>query len=571
MGKMSLTELDKAWAELTGPGQPFEVVRTKVLGSPTLAYKNAPASLREIWQASAVFAEQANTIFQDERYNYSQAHKISASVANWLFDRGVAPGDRVAIAMRNYPEWMFIYWGCVSVGITVVGLNAWWTAEELAYGLKDSMPKVVFCDEERLERILDRPEVAKRSLLVGVRSRTCPQSNDWSEVVSRGGNFPNLDIPTDADACILYTSGTTGTPKGAVLTHRGCVTNLKNLAFSQVVQTKASILAQTATAPQGPLTAPPAAAFLLATPLFHVTANNCGAQLAAMIGGSIILMHRWDAGEALRLIEKERVTSISGVPMMSRELMAHPDFEKHDTSTLAVLGGGGAQLQPDLVAEIDTRLASARPSSGYGMTETSGIIATITGDFFLARPDSVGRAVPTLEIKCVDDRGVEVAKDEAGELWVRGSPVIKGYLNQPDATAEAITDGWLHTGDIARVDEQGYIFIVDRKKEMVLRGGENIYCAEVQTALHRHPSVIDCAVFGIPDDRLGEEVGAAIVLRSDGDASAAEIRAHCANLIARHKVPRYIWLQTEPLTRNASGKIVKLNILERLNLQEGLQ
>ena len=303
---------------------------------------------------------------------------------------------------------------------------------------------------------------------------------------------------------------------------------------------------------------------LITTPLFHVTANNCAAYGTTAGGGKMVLMHKWDAGEALKLIERERVSSVSGVPVMSRELVTHPDFSKHDTSSLLSVGGGGAQLQPDLVAKIDQAVATARPNTGYGMTETSGIITSISGDFFVDKPASCGRAMPTFETRVVGDDGEPLAPNQPGELWVRGASVIKGYINRPEATAESITDGWLHTGDVARIDEEGFIFLVDRKKDMVLRGGENIYCAEVEATIHQHAAVAECCVFGVPDPRLGEEVGAAVVLRPGETLDAEALRAHCTRLIARHKAPRYVWVLDTLLPRNANGKFLKRELRETL-------
>jgi long-chain acyl-CoA synthetase len=255
---------------------------------------------------------------------------------------------------------------------------------------------------------------------------------------------------------------------------------------------------------------------------------------------------------------------MSGVPVMSREVLTHPDFATRDTSSLQTLGGGGAPLQPDLVAKIDAEVATARPNTGYGMTETCGIITAVSGDFFVDRPTSCGPAMPTFEVKCVDDDGNTVAQGGVGELWVRGASVIKGYLNRPDATTESITDGWLHTGDVARIDEDGFIFIVDRKKDMVLRGGENVYCAEVEAAVHHHPAIAECCVFGVPDPRLGEDVAAAVVLREGYHLTAEELRAHCADHLARHKIPNNIWFMTEALPRNANGKFLKRELREKL-------
>jgi long-chain acyl-CoA synthetase len=558
---MHYEALKEVWGALTAEGAPFEVVSVEVGGTPVRAFKAAPPNVRALWLSTAAFAERDYLVYQDERITYGEAHKRVAAIAAWMLAEGVEPGDRVAIAMRNYPEWMLIYWAAISIGVAVVGMNAWWVADEVEYALNDSEPKIVFCDKERLDRILERPATAARAKLVATRTETLPPGViPWSEVIARDAPLPDVTIDPDADACIFYTSGTTGRPKGAQLTHRGCINNLMNMMFSG----QATALAMQKATGVAPAETPPTPVALLTTPLFHVTANNCGAYAVTAGGGVLVLMYKWDAGEALKLIERERVTSMSGVPVMSREVLTHPDFATRDTSSLQSLGGGGAPLQPDLVAKIDAEVATARPNTGYGMTETCGIITAVSGDFFVDKPASCGPAMPTFEVKCVDDDGNTVPQGGVGELWVRGASVIKGYLNRPDATAESITDGWLHTGDVARIDEDGFIFIVDRKKDMVLRGGENVYCAEVEAAVHHHPAIAECCVFGVPDARLGEDVAAAVVLREGYHLTAEELRAHCAEHLARHKIPRNIWFMTEALPRNANGKFLKRELREKL-------
>ncbi|MEZ5997264.1 MAG: class I adenylate-forming enzyme family protein [Hyphomonas sp.] len=559
---MHYAELRKAHEELTGPGGPFEIVEAEVLGNRIRTFKNAHPSVRDVWLSTAAFADRPYLIYEDERITYAGAHRIVNALAAWLAGQGVKPGDRVAISMRNYPEWLLIYWACLASGVTVVGMNAWWTAEEMEYALKDSEPKVLFVDTERLARIHERPEMAAGMKIVGVRIPDLPAGIiPWAETIAKDGALPDVTVDPESDACIFYTSGTTGFPKGAQLTHRGCVSNLWNMLYSGA----SSALATQRATGIAPPAEPPIPVTLITTPLFHVTANNCAAYLSTAAGGTLVLMYRWDAGDALRLIETHRVTGMSGVPVMARELINHVDFATTDTSSLMTLGGGGAQLPPDLVHGIDAKVATARPNTGYGMTETCGIITSVSADFFVDKPDSAGPAMPSFEVKCVDETGETVPPGELGELWVKGSSVIKGYINRPDATADAITDGWLHTGDIARIDEDGFIFIVDRKKDMVLRGGENVYCAEVESVLYRQPAVAECCVFSVPDERLGEEVGAAVVLKPGQSLTAEALREHCAGIMAKHKVPRYIWFLDEPLPRNASGKFLKRDLRERLS------
>jgi long-chain acyl-CoA synthetase len=564
---MHYKELNQAWADLTAPGAPFEVETVAVRGAQLRAFKHAPPNVRALWLSTAAFGPRDYLVYDDERITYAEAHRQVASIANWMMSVGVQPGDRVAIAMRNYPEWMLIYWAAVSIGVAVVGMNAWWTSAEMAYGLSDAQPKVLFADGERIARLAEQPAMLGEAVLVATRADNAPATAvPWIDVIAFGGEMPAVEVDPDADACIFYTSGTTGFPKGAQLTHRGCVTNLFNMAFSGQVQALATARATgVAIDPAAPAPIP---STLITTPLFHVTANNCAAYVTTATGGKMVLMYRWDATTALELIERERVSGVSGVPVMARELITHPDFAKYDTSSLLTVGGGGAQLLPDLVAKIDSAVATARPNTGYGMTETCGIITAVAGDFFVDKPASCGRAMPTFETRIVGDDGQAMPPGQPGELWVKGAPVIKGYINRAEATAEAITDGWLHTGDVAYVDEDSFIFLVDRKKDMVLRGGENIYCAEVEGVIHQHAAVAECSVFGVADDRLGEEVGAAVVLRPGETLDAAALREHCLGLSARHKAPRYIWILDTPLPRNASGKFLKRELRDSLKTEE---
>ena len=562
---MYYEQLRQAKAELTGPGGAFEVIEAPVLGQMLRCYKNVPPSARELWLSTIAYADRPYLVFGDERISYGEAHRIVNAVAGWMVEQGVKPGDRVAIAMRNYPEWMLIYWACLSSGIAAIGMNAWWTAEEMDYALNDAAPKLLFLDAERAARLSEKPGMADGIPLIGVRmdaaQSALPAFTAWQNIIAQDRPMPAVAVDPDWDACIFYTSGTTGHPKGAQLTHRGCIANLFNLMYSAASSARVTELVTGEAPPAVPATP----VTLITTPLFHVTANNCGAYATTAAGGTLVLMHRWDAGEALRLIAAERVSSMSGVPVMARELISHPDFAHTDTSSLTALSGGGAQVPPDLVLKIEAQVATARPSTGYGMTETCGIITSISGDFFVDKPDSAGPAMPSFEAKCVDDEGNDVPQGAIGELWVRGSCVIKGYINRPEATAESITDGWLHTGDVARIDENDFIFIVDRKKDMVLRGGENVYCAEVEAVIYRHPAIAECCVFGVADERLGEEVGVAIVLKDGVPLDDAGLRAHCAPLIAKHKIPRYIWFLDEPLPRNASGKFLKRDLRDQLS------
>jgi acyl-CoA synthetase (AMP-forming)/AMP-acid ligase II len=557
-------QLKSVWDEFTAEGQIFEVQTIDVRGVPTRNFTHAPPSLREFWLGAAQHGDREYLVYQQERVTYAQAQQYTAALAHWLAQQGIEPGDRVAIAMRNYPEWMLAYWAITSMGAVVVGMNAWWVPQEMHYALTDSEPKLLICDSERLQCFEQIREDFPDMGVLGVRlgQPAPPGVYAWQDVIHSGGALPETSIDPDNDACIFYTSGTTGKPKGAQLTHRGCLANIMNLAFINTVQP----LAVARSKGEEPAAADPEKQMcaLVATPLFHVTANNCVAQMSTMVGGKLVHMYKWDAAEALKIIEEEQVTIFSAVPMMSREMLLHPEFATRDTSSLQSIGGGGAALQPDLVEKLESGTENARAGTGYGMTETCGIIAAVSADFFVDRPASVGRAMPTFEVKCVDSSGLTLPVGERGELWVRGAPVIKGYLNRP----EAIINGWLQTGDIAYIDEDGFIYLVDRLKDMVLRGGENVYCAEVENAIFSHDAVAECVVFAVPDDRLGEEVGAAVYLLEGAELNADTLRNYCREQLSAYKVPRYIWFVDQALPRNANGKFVKRDVQAALDIAD---
>jgi acyl-CoA synthetase (AMP-forming)/AMP-acid ligase II len=566
-----MEDLQKAWQQLTAPGAPFAYSTRDVSGIPMRTYDSAPPSLRAIWESSRAHGDAEYLLFRDERLTYRQAHEIVDSVAASLVSRGVGPGDRVAIAMRNYPEWCLAYWATISVGAAAVGMNAWWTGPEMEYGLKDSTPKLLICDIERLNTAVPHLDAlrAENDLEVvvvrGPEELPVPATR-WEELLGTGASgLPDVEIEPEHDVCVFYTSGTTGFPKGAVMTHRGVISNLLNLAFGTMVMTVARQNHKTAAAAAeetAPAPAKPTA--LLAVPLFHVTGCNCCLHPITAQGGRLILMYKWNAGEALETIERERVSVFTGVPMMSRELVEHPDFATRDTSTVSTLGGGGAAVQPDLVEKIEKKLEKGRPGTGYGLTETCGVVSINAGDFFVQKPQTVGPPLPVMEARILDEQGNPLPPDTVGELVVKGPNNVRGYLNKPEATAEAFPEGWFRTGDLATIDEDGFISIVDRAKDMVLRGGENIYCAEVEAAIFDHPAVKEAAVFAVPHDRFGEVPGAAVVLKDGENVSEDELRKYVGERIASFKVPEKIWFLDEDLPRNANGKFLKRELKERL-------
>jgi long-chain acyl-CoA synthetase len=568
-----MQHLADAWAELTAPGAPFAMRETEIRGVPVREFAAAPPNVRFLWELASARPGGDYLVYEDERYSYPEVAAQVRSLAHHLRDSyGIGSGDRVAIAMRNYPEWVVSYWAILSLGAAAVGMNAWWTSAEMEYGLTDSKPKVLIADAERLERarpILDAVRAAMPLSIIAVRTEaTLPEGSlRWADVVTVDGapaTLPPATIDPDDDACIFYTSGTTGFPKGAQLTHRGCIHNLMHLGFWAQALALAGAKADPAAAAAAAGQAPPLPVIMAPTPLFHVTANNCLLYPATLGGGKLVLTYKWDPGRALELIEREGVTNFSGVPTMSRELLAHPDWSKRDTSTLGGMGGGGAALQPDLVAKIDKSLAKGAPSTGYGLTETHGIVTANSAALFVAKPASCGPVMPTFDAKLVDDSGAEVPKGQRGQLCVRGPAVIKGYLNKPEATADSIRDGWFNTGDVAEIDDDGFVYIVDRVKDMVLRGGENVYCSEVEVAIYTHDDIAEAAVFGIPDERLGEEVAAAVVLNPGSTLTGEELRAFLTGKLANYKIPVKVWVLDQPIPRNANGKFVKRELRDQL-------
>lgn len=561
--KPSIAEIH---AKITAPGEILEMSEVTIRGVPTRVWKNAPSSLPDVLTRSRSHGDADFLVYEDERWSFERHFLACAHLAGVLRDRyGVQKGDRVAIAMRNFPEWSIAFWAASAVGAIAVPLNAWWTGPELAYGLEDSGATVLFGDTDRLDRLL--PELAQlpdMKIIVARDKRGelpggAEHFGDVLGEVPDDAELPDVPLDPDDDATIFYTSGTTGHPKGVLGTHRNICGNLMSLRFANVRSGMRGAV---------PGATPPVSGgqnvYLLSVPFFHAT--GCHAILVANLaaGNELVIMHKWEAGRALELIEREKVSTFGGVPAMVWQVLTHPDFATRDVSSVRSIGYGGAPAAPELVRKIEEMFPGRTPSNGYGMTETSSVATMNMGVDYLRHPDSVGVPVAVCDVRIVAEDGSTQPTGEVGELWVKGPNIVKEYWNKPEASAATFTDGWVHTGDLARVDEEGFVYLVDRAKDLLIRAGENISSVEVEAALFEHPAVTDAAVIGIPDKVLGDEVGAVVQLAPGTSVTEEELRAHVAARLAGFKVPKKIWFFDEPLPRNPAGKILKRDLRKQL-------
>jgi len=540
------------------PGTMFEITETDVFGVPTKVFAGTPPNIRTLFQLAAA-REDDFIVYEDERWSMPRVLGLAGQIGHALVhDLGIVKGDRVAIAMRNYPEWIAAFAAITSIGAVAVPLNAWWVTDEIVYALTDSGAKVVLADEERLARMEHAAsgEITARIVVVRASPAGAVGATRLEDMIVEGATMPAIDIDPDDDVTILYTSGTTGHPKGAVSTHRALLSALMSFAARAAVSTLREPARTDSDQPQ--------TAFMLCVPLFHVTGLVPVMLGSFLSGAKLVMTHRWDPDRALELIERERVTNFVGVPTMSWDLLEASTFAARDTSSLRSVGGGGAPMPPELVKRIDDNFSNGRPGLGYGMTETNAYGPQNAGDDFIAHPTSTGRPVPIMDLRVTDPEGTELPQGETGEIWFRGPMLIRGYWNRPEATADTIVDGWLRSGDIGRIDEDGFVYVSDRAKDMVLRGGENIYCAEVEAAIYEHPAVYEAAVYGIPDERLGEELACHVMVKGGATLDAGELQQFVGERLAKFKVPTVVTIVTEQLPRNASGKILKRDLRDTL-------
>ncbi|HEX4199063.1 MAG TPA: class I adenylate-forming enzyme family protein [Caulobacteraceae bacterium] len=566
----------QAHAMLTAPGMPFEMEELDIMGVRIRTWKNAPPSLRSVLVAGRAHGDKIFLVYEDERASFEAFFRAVSAFAHELAARGVRKGDRVAIVMRNLPEWPVAFYAGEALGAIVTPLNAWWTGPELEYGLTDSGAKVAVLDAERLERLREHlpncpdlktiyvsrlhedealPQVVALESVIGT-------TEDWKELPDRP--LPDVEVGPEDYATIFYTSGTTGKPKGALATNRNITSNIMAGGIGG-----ARAFLRRGEMPPAPDPDAPQTTTLLSVPFFHAT--GCFAILDPMLfaGAKIVMMHRWDPVRAFELIEREKVTSAGGVPTIAWQLIEHPLRKNYDLSSLQSVAYGGAPSAPELVRKIKETFPNSAAGNGWGMTETSATATGNSAEDYQNRPDSCGPAVPVTDLKIMSVEGDrELPVGEVGELWCRGPQVVRSYWNKPEASAQTFVDGWVKTGDLARLDEEGFCYIIDRAKDMLIRGGENIYCIEVENVLYGHPAVMDAALVGIPHKQLGEEPGAVVTLKPGASATEQELRAFVAERLAAFKVPVKVVFWPETLPRNANGKIMK-NELKKLFAEEG--
>jgi long-chain acyl-CoA synthetase len=545
------------YARLTSPEGPFPLTGGEVSGRPMQVFGRGPRSLVEAFLATRAYGAREALVYRDERWTYAEQWDVVQTLAHQLRTRfGMAAGDRVAVAMRNYPEWSFVFWAAQLLGAVVVPLNAWLTARELEVLLDDSQPAVLVADGERLDRLASRPGLLDG--MRGVVSVRCerPGSVPFAELVAAGGAGDMVPFSARSEdvATILYTSGTTGVPKGVVGTHLNHTSTILSMRLRAEVARRARPDGLQE-APQDDATA--AGTTLVTFPLFHI-AGLTMLTSNAFAGRRVVLMYKWDADEAVRLIALERVSEMAGPPLVVRQTIEAAARGDHDLSSLVTLGSGGAPAPPQQVRDIASVFAGrVNPATAYGLTETTSAVLSNSGVDFLTRPTSIGRPLPTVEIRVCDEDRHPVPVGTAGELWIRGPQVAAGYHRRPEDTAEAFPDGWFRTGDLVTQEEDGFVHLVGRLKDVLIRGGENVYCAEVESALEDHPDVLEAAVVGRPHPTLGEEVDAVVRLRHGRSLEDRQLIAFVSDRLAAFKVPTRVVFTEGPLPRTASGKLLK--------------
>ena len=537
--------------ELTSSGQLFETRDYKDSNGIThKEYAAFPDNLRGYFDFGLLHADKEFIVYESERFLYKDVIAKAAQVGNALVSEGIKKGDRVAICMQNNPEFIFAYMGIVGIGAVCVPLNSWWVPDEVIYALEHSEAKLLFGDQKRLQGLENLKDVKK------VITSYTPDENfiSFSDFIKdHSSEWPDIEVSRDDHATIYYTSGSTGKPKGVLSSQRGLISSFFSWAcMSMILSERENRLGKDAT----PL-ASSESCILLCVPLFHATGSHVAFLMSILVGRKIVMMKKWDAGEAIKLIHDEKITDVTGVPTQTWELLNHPDKDNYDLSSLKTLGGGGGPRPAEHVKLLDDNF-EGRPGIGYGLTETNALGTLGSGDEYISHPSSAGRVVPPLtEIKIFDDEWKELPEGEIGEIAIKSQSNMLGYWKNEEATAECMNDeGWFRSGDMGKF-EGPFLFIVDRIKDMVIRGGENIACPEVENAIYEHPDVLQACVFGIPDERLGEILCTAIYLKEDAKLNEESLVEFLSDKLAAFKIPAVIKFIPDTLPLLASGKFDK--------------
>ncbi|MFK7837992.1 MAG: class I adenylate-forming enzyme family protein [Sulfitobacter sp.] len=545
---------EEAVRHVTSTDPTFALHQVDVRGVTLTAFQNIPPTVPGLLAAGWARHGEGKLeylAYEGESWSYAAFTASVNKMAHAMQDQlGLKQGDRVAIAMRNYPELLMLVLAVSSFGGVVVFVNAWWTTEELDYALRDSAAKVIFADRPRMARMMPL-QGALDLTLIGVRDGEGQTPLDFTALHDGAASdqAPEAAIDTDDDFAVMYSSGTTGHPKGVVQTHRGAV----NAVFSWLMQ---SVIAPLIDPPAPDAPEPPRPSALVVTPLFHVTATHPLFLLSLPAGAKITLMHKWDAEEAVRLIRDNQITRLLGVPTQSAELMEAAKRMGETLPSMDYIGAGGAKRPAAQVAQLSETFPNAGVATGWGMTETNALGIGMIGDEYKARPEAAGKLHPPVqELRIIDDDGTPLPNGTMGEIAVKGPQIMRCYLNKPEATAETVQDGWLRTGDLGVLDDEGYVTILDRKKNIIIRGGENIACLDVEGALHRHLDVLEAAAFSVPDARLGEAVGACVQLRDGCTMTHEAMATFLDGHLAKFKIPVHLWVQHDVLIRGATDKI----------------
>ena len=547
--------LEAAYNLITGPGGPIQVGSVERFGRQLPFITNAPTNLADYVAYFAMQHGDATFLVEgDERLSFKQVYMAARQVAAGLIEGfGVERGDRVGLAMRNANAWCVAYIGILMAGGCATLLNGWWQGGELAAGIKDSEAKLVIADPQRAARLAE-PGVEHGAKVVTL-DITRPIDEAIAPIASKGSAATVLPTLTGRDlATILFTSGSTGQSKGAYSRHEAVVQAI----FNYVTQTATIVHLLTEDGQMSDIQP----ATLICTPLFHVTAEIPVFLQSFALGRKLVLMPKWNAEEAMRLIQDEQVNYFVGVPLMSYEILTHPNRKNYDLSTCKSYAGGGAPRPPEHVKRLATEMGEAKPLLGYGLTETNAVGCGIINENYVAKPLSTGPASkPLVDLAILDDNGEPVPQGGVGEVCIRSVANFEGYWNNEAATRAAFFDnGYFRTGDLGYLDEDGYLFIVDRKKDIIIRGGENISCQEVEAAIYEHPETNECAVFGLPDERLGEVVGAVIWMKPGSGVTADAMCSFLSARLAPYKVPYKIWMSNEALPKLGSEKIDKVSL-----------